>query len=188
MASISAAPSYLPLALIDKCIGSRIWVIMKGDKEIVGTLRGFDDYVNMVMDDVREYTFTPQGKKITHLESILLNGNNITMPAASAVFLPRFHQTCGPFPDSEVSCAWQSKSWNLLCGFLWLGMRISDATGSCVFVAWHITPHVSWFLVGDRGARVTWRISDVSAGGGGGAERTPVLLPRSSLGDMFVFL
>lgn len=79
MASISAAPSYLPLALIDKCIGSRIWVIMKGDKEIVGTLRGFDDYVNMVMDDVREYTFTPQGKKITHLESILLNGNNITM-------------------------------------------------------------------------------------------------------------
>ncbi|CAL1131149.1 unnamed protein product [Cladocopium goreaui] len=66
-------------ALIDKCIGSRIWVIMKGDKEIVGTLRGFDDYVNMVMDDVREYTFTPQGKKITHLESILLNGNNITM-------------------------------------------------------------------------------------------------------------
>ena len=25
-------------------------VIMKGDKEIVGTLRGFDDYVNMVMD------------------------------------------------------------------------------------------------------------------------------------------
>ena len=27
-----------------------VQVIMKGDKEIVGTLRGFDDYVNMVMD------------------------------------------------------------------------------------------------------------------------------------------
>eukprot|EP00441_Pelagodinium_beii_P043983 CAMPEP_0197650150 /NCGR_PEP_ID=MMETSP1338-20131121/30771_1 /TAXON_ID=43686 ORGANISM="Pelagodinium beii, Strain RCC1491" /NCGR_SAMPLE_ID=MMETSP1338 /ASSEMBLY_ACC=CAM_ASM_000754 /LENGTH=70 /DNA_ID=CAMNT_0043224501 /DNA_START=128 /DNA_END=340 /DNA_ORIENTATION=+ len=52
---------------------------MKGDKEIVGTLRGFDDYVNMVIDDVKEYTFTPQGKKITELDSILLNGNNITM-------------------------------------------------------------------------------------------------------------
>merc|ERR1712157_362669 len=79
MGTVSAAPSYLPLALIDKCIGSRIWVIMKGDKELVGTLRGFDDYVNMVIDDVREYTFTAQGKKVTHLESILLNGNNITM-------------------------------------------------------------------------------------------------------------
>mmetsp|Transcript_55987 Transcript_55987/g.103571 ORF Transcript_55987/g.103571 Transcript_55987/m.103571 type:complete len:95 (-) Transcript_55987:106-390(-) len=79
MASVSSGPSYLPLALIDKCIGSRIWVIMKGDKELVGTLRGFDDYVNMVLDDVREYTFTPEGKKVTQLESILLNGNNITM-------------------------------------------------------------------------------------------------------------
>ena len=42
-------PSHLlPSELIDKCIGSKIWVIMKGDKEIVGTLRGFDVYVNMV--------------------------------------------------------------------------------------------------------------------------------------------
>ena len=26
--------------LIDKCIGSKMWVLMKGDKELVGTLRG----------------------------------------------------------------------------------------------------------------------------------------------------
>ena len=45
----------LPLAMIDSCIGSRLWVIMKGDKELVGTLRGFDDYVNMVLEDVIEY-------------------------------------------------------------------------------------------------------------------------------------
>lgn len=29
-------------------------VIMKGDKELVGTLRGFDVYVNMVLEDVTE--------------------------------------------------------------------------------------------------------------------------------------
>ena len=40
--------------LIDKCIGSRMWVVMRGDKELVGTLRGFDDYVNMVLEDVTE--------------------------------------------------------------------------------------------------------------------------------------
>ena len=50
----STMTSILPLELIDKCIGSKMWVIMKGDKEIVGTLRGFDDYVNMVLDDVTE--------------------------------------------------------------------------------------------------------------------------------------
>ncbi|KAL8274420.1 hypothetical protein Esti_001580 [Eimeria stiedai] len=52
---------------------------MKGDKEIAGTLRGFDDYVNMVLDDVTEYSFSAQGVKKTRLESILLNGNNICM-------------------------------------------------------------------------------------------------------------
>jgi U6 snRNA-associated Sm-like protein LSm5 len=44
----------LPLELVDRCIGSRIHIVMKGDKELVGTLRGFDDYVNMVLEDVTE--------------------------------------------------------------------------------------------------------------------------------------
>ena len=35
--------------LVDKCIGSRIHVIMKSDKEIVGTLLGFDDYVSILL-------------------------------------------------------------------------------------------------------------------------------------------
>ena len=89
-------PSHLlPSELVDKCVGSRLWVrpprpgvlaaaprtrsvgavdacqarragltprrccvlsqvIMKGDKELVGTLRGFDVYVNMVLEDVTE--------------------------------------------------------------------------------------------------------------------------------------
>ena len=40
--------------LVDKCIGSRIHIIMKNDKEVVGTLLGFDDFVNMVLEDVTE--------------------------------------------------------------------------------------------------------------------------------------
>ena len=59
----------LPLELVDKCIGSRIWVIMKGDKEVVGTLRGFDEYVNMVLDDVTEYVVTARGREKTKLDS-----------------------------------------------------------------------------------------------------------------------
>ena len=69
----------LPLELVDKCIGSRIWIIMKNDKELVGTLLGFDDFVNMVLEDVVEYENTPEGRRITKLDQILLNGNNITM-------------------------------------------------------------------------------------------------------------
>jgi len=44
----------LPAELVDKCLGSRLWVLMKGDKELVGTLAGFDVYVNMVLEDVTE--------------------------------------------------------------------------------------------------------------------------------------
>ena len=35
--------------LIDKCIGSRIHIVMKSDKEIVGVLLGFDDYVSILV-------------------------------------------------------------------------------------------------------------------------------------------
>eukprot|EP00884_Botryococcus_braunii_P020350 jgi/Botrbrau1/699/Bobra.160_2s0022.1 len=69
----------MPSELIDKCIGSKIWVIMKGEKELVGILRGFDVFVNMVLEEVDEYDSTPDGFKVTHMEQILLNGNNIAV-------------------------------------------------------------------------------------------------------------
>jgi len=52
---------------------------MKNDREFSGTLLGFDDFVNMVLEDVTEYETTPQGKKETKLNQTLLNGNNICM-------------------------------------------------------------------------------------------------------------
>jgi hypothetical protein len=36
----------LPLELIDRAIGSQIWILMRGKTEVVGILRGFDDYVS----------------------------------------------------------------------------------------------------------------------------------------------
>lgn len=35
--------------IVDKCIGSKIHIIMKNDKEIVGTLLGFDDFVSILV-------------------------------------------------------------------------------------------------------------------------------------------
>ncbi|CRK45107.1 hypothetical protein BN1723_016471 [Verticillium longisporum] len=73
------ASQLLPLELIDKCVGSRIWVIMKGDKEFSGTLTGFDDYVtngimSMILTSASDYS----GQHVK-LPKILLNGNNICM-------------------------------------------------------------------------------------------------------------
>ncbi|KAH9404214.1 PREDICTED: U6 snRNA-associated Sm-like protein LSm5 [Rhagoletis zephyria] len=76
---VSNPSTILPLELIDKCIGSKIHIIMKTDKELVGTLLGFDDFVNMVLEDVTEYENTAEGRRITKLDQILLNGVNIAM-------------------------------------------------------------------------------------------------------------
>lgn len=95
---------FYPTELIDKCIGSKIHVIMKNEKEIVGTLLGFDDYVSkyfevhqifnayyykylflsqnnqdMVLEDVTEFENTNEGRRVNKLDMILLNGNNIAM-------------------------------------------------------------------------------------------------------------
>lgn len=72
------------IELIDKAIDSRIWVIMKPGKEFVGTLRGFDDYVNMVLTEVTEFDYDAKGAvdgmPVTKkLDRILLNGNNVCM-------------------------------------------------------------------------------------------------------------
>jgi len=84
MASVQSQAEYLPMALVTNCIGHKVWIIMKGDKEIVGTLRGFDDFLNMVLDDVQEKTKGVDGEgnlteSVTMLDSILLSGSNVAM-------------------------------------------------------------------------------------------------------------
>ena len=81
MATIQSAATVVPMALVSRCIGLKIWVLMKDSgKEIVGTLRRFDDFMNLVLDGVKEITYTANGtKQINLLDSILLNGRLIAM-------------------------------------------------------------------------------------------------------------
>ncbi|KAA8575486.1 hypothetical protein EYC84_004639 [Monilinia fructicola] len=66
--SSKMASQLLPLELIDKCVGSKIWVVMKGDKEFTGTLTGF-----------RRLCQYGLGRCYRILPKILLNGNGIAM-------------------------------------------------------------------------------------------------------------
>lgn len=92
----SPANVVLPLALVDKCIGSRIQVLMKNNKEYIGVLRGFDDFLNMVLDDATEYTWLTEDEcrvltEQTQPDGILLNGKNV------ALLIP-----CGEPPSSSL--------------------------------------------------------------------------------------
>lgn len=67
----------LPLEVIDKAIGTKIHVLLTNDKEFKGTLVGFDDFVNMVLEDVVE--IDSEGPKDKVHKKMLLNGGQVTM-------------------------------------------------------------------------------------------------------------
>lgn len=69
----------MPQELLSKCVDERVWIIMKNSREVVGVLKGYDVYVNMVLEDVTEYERTSQGVIKNKLDKILLNGNNVAV-------------------------------------------------------------------------------------------------------------
>jgi U6 snRNA-associated Sm-like protein LSm5 len=71
----------LPLEVMDKCIGRKMWVIMKENKEFYGTLIGFDEFMNMQMEDCKEFSVTENNKRkvVSTLDSMLLNGTHVCM-------------------------------------------------------------------------------------------------------------
>ena len=64
-----------PLAVLEASVGSEVWIIMRSDRELKGILAGYDDYVNIVLEEVREFDAT--GALVDTCPSMLLNGNNI---------------------------------------------------------------------------------------------------------------
>lgn len=72
----------LPLEILDKCIGSKIWIIMKGNREFAGKLRGFDDFFNMVLDEAVELSYRQGKTQRLECESLLLNGHDIVFVLA----------------------------------------------------------------------------------------------------------
>lgn len=55
---------------------------MKGDKEFYGTLRGFDEFLNMLLDDVKEYRYAGSPSKrelVSQIDTMLLNGAHICL-------------------------------------------------------------------------------------------------------------
>lgn len=70
-------PSVLPLEVIDKSIGKQVKVLLTTDKEFQGTLAGFDDFVNVVLENVTE--IDNDGPKPEVIKRMLLNGGQIAM-------------------------------------------------------------------------------------------------------------
>lgn len=70
-------PTVLPLEVIDRSIGSSIKIMLTNDKEFSGKLIGFDDFVNVVLEDVVE--IHADGELGKPIKKMLLNGAQIAM-------------------------------------------------------------------------------------------------------------
>ena len=63
----------MPLALLEKSLDKRISLLLKDGRVLEGKLTGFDDYMNMVLEDTDESS-TEQNRR---LGTVVLRGNNV---------------------------------------------------------------------------------------------------------------
>ncbi len=67
-------PMVMPLALLEKSIDKRISLLLKDNRTLEGKLTGYDDYMNMVLEDTAERTSDNQERR---LGTVILRGNNV---------------------------------------------------------------------------------------------------------------
>jgi len=63
----------LPLDVLEKAVNQHLSLLLKDGRIIEGKLSGYDEYMNMVLEDVEE--ITEETKK--RLGRIILRGNNV---------------------------------------------------------------------------------------------------------------
>lgn len=63
----------MPLALLEKSIDKRVSLLLKDNRTLEGKLTGYDDYMNMVLEDTEERTSEQERR----LGTVILRGNNV---------------------------------------------------------------------------------------------------------------
>lgn len=79
---IMSALEILPLEIIDKTVGQPVWIVLQSNREFTGTLIGFDDFVNVIVENAQEITIGADLQDIPvikHNGRMLLSGNSIAM-------------------------------------------------------------------------------------------------------------
>lgn len=67
-----------PMELLKESVGKSVWLITKDPREYSGVLKGFDEYVNVVLADAVEHNVAT-GDSHALDGDVLLNGNSIEL-------------------------------------------------------------------------------------------------------------
>jgi small nuclear ribonucleoprotein len=63
----------LPLHVLEKSLNRRVSLLLKDSRILEGTLVGYDDYMNMVLEDTEE----TMGDQVRRIGTVILRGNNV---------------------------------------------------------------------------------------------------------------
>lgn len=70
----------MAVKILDESIGKVVLIKIKGNKTIRGNLRGFDQHMNLILDQAEE---TQDGGQPSNLGSIVVRGDNVIMISPS---------------------------------------------------------------------------------------------------------
>jgi small nuclear ribonucleoprotein len=63
----------MPLNVLEKSINKRISLLLKDNRILDGKLAGFDEYMNMVLEDTEE----TKDEQVRRIGTVVLRGNNV---------------------------------------------------------------------------------------------------------------
>ena len=63
----------MPLNVLERSVNKRITLLLKDGRTLTGKLNGYDEYMNMVLEDTEEN----QNDQVRRLGTVVLRGNNV---------------------------------------------------------------------------------------------------------------
>jgi len=63
----------MPLNVLEKSINKRITLLLKDNRILDGKLVGYDEYMNMVLEDTEE----TKDEQVRRIGTVILRGNNV---------------------------------------------------------------------------------------------------------------
>ena len=63
----------MPLSVLEKTVNRRISLLLKDNRVLEGKLVGYDDYMNIVLEDTEE----TKDEQVRRIGTVVLRGNNV---------------------------------------------------------------------------------------------------------------
>jgi len=69
------------MELLQTSIGSQVLVELKGRKKIKGKLRGFDQHLNLILEDAEEISVDPETNEqtVVQVDTVIVRGDNVIL-------------------------------------------------------------------------------------------------------------